>query len=126
MANVRGDHTGAAYVGSAGADAPNVWVINPSEVFPLLRLAARGRRVMIKVDTEGAEFSVLRGLRELIDSASVTTIIVEIDPAHLGRFGATPVDIFSFLGKRGFKPTVKTEADVSRQASLHYDEVFER
>jgi hypothetical protein len=81
---------------------------------------------MIKTDTEGSELSVLLGLRDLIDGAEVTTIIVEINPVHLGRFGATPADIFSFLGARGFRPTIRAESDVSGQASLHYDEVFKR
>jgi FkbM family methyltransferase len=127
MANVRDDHTGAAYLGpGTDDDVAGVMVINPSEELPLLRHAVRGRRVMIKIDTEGAELSVLLGLRELIDGADVRTIIVEINPVHLGRFGATTADIFSFLGARGFRPTIRTDAEVMSHAPLHYDEVFTR
>lgn len=125
VTNVRASHTGVAHLTDNDADGPKAWVINPAEDLPFLLRAARNRRVMIKIDTEGSELAVLMGLREVIDNTDARTVVVEINPVHLERFAATPDDIYAFLGARGFKPTIGMPRGTS-EVSIHYDEVFQR
>jgi len=65
----------------------------------------RDRGVMpdiVKIDVEGAEYSVLRGMEQLIRSAA-PTIFIELHPAALPRFGHSVANIVSFLSRHGYE-----------------------
>jgi FkbM family methyltransferase len=76
---------------------------------PLQRLddvLSVGSRVdVVKLDVEGAELDVLRGMARLIDENPGLIMLVEFGPSHLQRVGVSPSDwleAFVALGFAGF------------------------
>jgi FkbM family methyltransferase len=62
---------------------------------------------LIKIDVEGAELSVVRGMQRLLDSSNEDLeLVIEINPSHLQEQGCHPNEIISVLRKRGFFPYV--------------------
>ncbi len=59
----------------------------------------RGEARLVKIDVEGAEVAVLRGARKLLSSDAAW--IVEIEPAHLARHGATADELIQLLTASG-------------------------
>lgn len=58
---------------------------------------------LIKIDVEGAEWSVVEGMRPLLDSGrSDLEIIIEIKPECLAGRGKEPDDLLSILADAGF------------------------
>jgi FkbM family methyltransferase len=58
---------------------------------------------LIKIDVEGEEMNVLRGLAPLIDSLSAgASLVVEVSPERLEARGTTAQELFGFLTDRGF------------------------
>jgi FkbM family methyltransferase len=82
--------------------------------------AAQDRDVCIKIDVEGHELCVLRGLDEAGLLAKARWVIAEIDPSYLERFSANAEMIYQLMESRGFRPT--KGLDVAN----HYDELFVR
>ena len=60
------------------------------------------QRLLIKIDVEGHELSVLNGLSEVIDSATVVRMLVELNPSCLAAAESSPQEIVNWLLKRGF------------------------
>lgn len=73
---------------------------------------------VVKLDVEGAEASVLRGMTETLRSAS--TVFVEVHPALLPRFGDDVEDVMESLESAGFGQ----ELSIGRDEQTHY--VFEK
>jgi FkbM family methyltransferase len=81
---------------------------------------AIGRRpTYVKIDVEGMELQVLRGMASFLDGPLVQKVIVEIDDQNLERFGGTRKDVYALMAARGFKPKYESPR-------AHYDEVFTR
>lgn len=59
---------------------------------------------VVKIDVEGAELSVLRGLRETLQE-HVRLSYVEVHPDKLPEFGDTPIEVRDFLIGAGFDVT---------------------
>lgn len=58
---------------------------------------------LIKVDVEGAEWSVVQGMRPLLNSSRTDLeIIIEINPARLAQRGKKPEDLLNILLDAGF------------------------
>ncbi len=76
------------------------------------------RHLGIKVDVEGHEYNVLRGLCQAGLLKCADWAIVEIDQNHLDRYQASITDIYILMRDSGFSPT-KGENHAS-----HYDEIF--
>jgi hypothetical protein len=58
---------------------------------------------LVKVDVEGAEWSVLQGMRPLLESSrSDLEIIMEINPECLAQEGKRPEDLLTLLSDAGF------------------------
>lgn len=55
---------------------------------------------VVKIDVEGAEYDVLEGMRETIES--VRTLYCEIHHATIGDFDADGDDVLAFIESRGF------------------------
>jgi FkbM family methyltransferase len=65
-------------------------------------LASEVRIKAIKIDVEGSELHVLRGMRRLLASQQ-PHIIFESNSLELGRLGSSATMIFNFLGKFGYR-----------------------
>ena len=58
---------------------------------------------IVKIDTEGAEPFVLRGMRGIIASNPQIQIILEFAPSHLERAGIKPDDLLNDIRAMGFR-----------------------
>ena len=57
---------------------------------------------IIKIDVEGMELNVLRGMRKTLRNASRINVLVEITAQYLERQGQTELDIYSEMKAAGF------------------------
>jgi FkbM family methyltransferase len=57
---------------------------------------SRGRFV-VKIDVEGSEFRVLRGMKNLLTEASAVFVLFEFFPVAMREVGASPADLVSAL-----------------------------
>jgi|AntDeeMetagen285_2_1112576.scaffolds.fasta_scaffold00219_15 FkbM family methyltransferase len=57
---------------------------------------------VIKIDVEGAEFDVLKGLERTLSRGVCRVVYIELHPFALGRFETTTEEIESFLFEKGF------------------------
>lgn len=57
---------------------------------------------VIKIDVEGAELEVLKGLEETLDSSSDLAIFIEIHPDRLPKFGGGDHELKDFLESLNF------------------------
>jgi FkbM family methyltransferase len=116
---------GALQLGALGkrpspeTEAYTVLAIAPKHLDAMLD-EARRRRVCMKIDVEGHELAVLRGLREAGLLARTAWAIVEIDPVHLSRFGAAAADLYRLMEDAGFA------CEKGCDFADHYDEFFTR
>ena len=58
---------------------------------------------LIKIDVEGAEFDVLKGMDKILDSNKDLKIIMEFSLENLQDFGSKPDEVLDFLLKKNFK-----------------------
>lgn len=66
-----------------------------------------GRVTLVKIDVEGAEMQVLRGAEKLLSGEDrPASVVVEIVPEYLARFGDTAADVVSFMQARGYAPRI--------------------
>ncbi|EHQ53708.1 hypothetical protein ECTPHS_13642 [Ectothiorhodospira sp. PHS-1] len=77
------------------------------------------KEIHVKIDTEGYELEVLRGIQELLVAGRVKKLVVEVNDMHLQRFGADSASLYEFLEQFGYLPSMGLQ-------SGHYDEVFFR
>jgi len=73
-----------------------------------------------KIDVEGFEMSVLRGMEASMSSLQNAVFVVEIAPAYLAKNHTAPRDIYDFFKRYGYAPRI------GLGASGRYDEVFRR
>lgn len=60
-----------------------------------------GHDWVVKVDAEGWEAHILRGMHRSLQTAASTVLVVEFDPEHLRRAGTEPGDLFTLVGGIG-------------------------
>ena len=58
---------------------------------------------MIKIDVEGAEFDVLKGMSKILDLNKDLRIIMEFSIENLQDFGSKPDEVMDFLLKKNFR-----------------------
>lgn len=64
---------------------------------------------IVKIDVEGSEVSVLRGMQQLLQKFK-PVILIEINPETLGLFDCNPADIFNFAADFSFSVFQITES----------------
>jgi FkbM family methyltransferase len=80
------------------------------QVVPLDHILPTGDRVeLVKIDVEGAEIEVLKGMTRTITENRDLVIIAEFGPAHLRRTGISPEEWFGFFSEAGFTPLMIDE-----------------
>jgi hypothetical protein len=57
---------------------------------------------VVKIDVEGAEFAVLRGMERLLGEHAVRELFVELHPAGLQASGASADELRAWLAQRGY------------------------
>lgn len=77
------------------------------------------RNCIIKVDVEGAEYAVLNGMKSFLKKQMIKTVVVEITPKFLKRFGHTKQMLYSLMSDLGFSST-------KNLSEWQYDEIFIR
>ena len=75
---------------------------------------------LCKIDVEGYEMSILKGMSKSIENMINTVFVVEISPEYLQVAGYNPKDIYDYFEKYGFKPRFGI------CQSQQYDEVFSK
>lgn len=122
LAGSNSEHTGVGHIDTKTAG--DTIVVDLAEDLKLVDKLVAERNVMVKIDVEGFELQVLKSLRALFNSRRIESLIVELDPALLGRFGTQASSIYAFMESRGFVPTVLECAPDEEE--FHYDEIFVR
>lgn len=113
------NHTGTGHLSDTGDIT--VLQVGYGHLQPLLDPLIAGRRVVIKIDVEGAECLVVRSLEPLLRSGLVNAAIVEIDHLYLARFDTTASEIYELLAQAGLTPTSGNSLETD-----HFNEVFLR
>jgi FkbM family methyltransferase len=77
----------------------------------------------IKIDAEGAEFSVLKGLVQTIDRYK-PKMILALHPASIANFGDSLGAIWDFVRQRGYKVIYRSD-EVDRDFFVRQDDLFD-
>jgi len=98
-----------------------VFAIGGEVLDQLLSTLISSRSTVVKIDVEGAEMSVLKGLgKPFLSLKSIKAVVMEIDSQLLESFGAKSSEIYDFMAECHFVPTVNLKAHA------HFNEVFLR
>jgi FkbM family methyltransferase len=74
-------------------------------VAPLDSLVSPGTAVdVVKIDAEGAEFEILKGMTRILAQASEIAVVLEFSAAHFERAGASPAELVEFMASFGLWP----------------------
>lgn len=94
-------------------DVSNMVILHPSEdderlikvkVNKLDDILNKKNPNLIKIDTEGFEWEILKGMENTLEKSSLKAIIVSIE--HVDRYGQKSDDIFNMMESKGFVPIV--------------------
>lgn len=72
---------------------------------------------LVKIDVEGAEFQVLKGLQLKLEKKEILKLIVEITPSFLLKYNSSKSELYDFMNENHYKPIVNSE-------EWQYDEIF--
>ena len=61
--------------------------------------------------------NILKGIQDLFEAKLIRKLVIEIDAINLEKYGNSPTEVYRFLDKIGFKPTMGLKVG-------HYDEIF--
>lgn len=79
--------------------------VDAAPLAEILRPEEAGRARLIKIDAEGAEWSIVAGLEPLLGSSRPDLeVVVEINPECLAHLGRTPDDLVRLFAGYGFHP----------------------
>jgi FkbM family methyltransferase len=73
---------------------------------------------LVKIDVEGHELRVLRGMESVMGDLKKARFVIEITPTYLQAWGHTARDIYAFFEQHNFKPKF------GPQACFQWDEMF--
>lgn len=64
---------------------------------------------IVKIDVEGAEFNVLKGMKEILSNPKLRLVQIEIHPKILPLFGSATEDIYRMMNESKFKVAFRKE-----------------
>ncbi len=76
-------------------------------------------RVFVKIDTEGCELRVLRGMQNFLGTHNVERVVAEVNDVLLDRLGGSRAELYRLMKQEGFMDPVAATLD-------DFDEVFIR
>jgi FkbM family methyltransferase len=75
------------------------------QVAPLDALVPAGTPVdLVKIDAEGAELVILKGMRRILSEASDIAVVLEFSATHFTRTGTSPAELIEFMAGFGLVP----------------------
>jgi hypothetical protein len=84
---------------------------------------------LVKIDVEGAEGIVLKGMPSLLAQSKRPSVILEISEFSLKQFGSSKEEVFAIMEKNGYRAKLLTTPCVSIFSGsgiyLQYDVLFE-
>lgn len=87
------------YPGSGYEPGPDVQILPLDDIIFDLEAIS-----VVKIDAEGAELDVLRGMRRTLAKNPRLPVVVEFGPSHLRRAGVDIADWFAEIREMGFEP----------------------
>jgi FkbM family methyltransferase len=94
-------NSGNNFLGSSVSPHPNltmeVDVVSIDEFLPELQPD------LVKIDVQGWEFKVLRGMERMLAANPKTALFIEFWPVGLRRAGCSPGDLLDYLAARNFR-----------------------
>ena len=110
--NPEGDARNATLVPGKKAEVTRDVPVRRLDEYIMQNIPCSERIRIIKIDVEGFEISVLRGLdRFLTATARRPTIVCEIKPWELSNLGATLQEFEEYMSKFGYRTYVITEEE---------------
>jgi FkbM family methyltransferase len=110
--NPQGDSRNATLVPGKKAEVTRDVPVQRLDEYILQNIPSAERIKIIKIDVEGFEFSVLRGLdRFFAGTTHRPTIVCEIKPWELVNLGATLQEFEQYMSKFGYQTYVITEEE---------------
>jgi FkbM family methyltransferase len=77
------------------------------------------RADLIKIDVEGAEFEVLRGMENYVQRYH-PSFVIELHPDMLPMFGASVSDVLNWLTDRGYMLTALDAGEISKTVATTF------
>jgi FkbM family methyltransferase len=103
----------ASMVNESGDIAPKVEVVECITIDEYIHQKGLSKIDIVKIDVEGNELSVLKGMKQLFATQNHLIIIIEIHRKHLFLQGIDPQEIYNLLQKFGFSAKrVTTEKSI--------------
>ena len=109
------NHTGVGRIDADGdIEVKVVSFANEPSLYELIG----SRKVVVKIDVEGAEAEVVKGLSALLASGQVEVVVLEVDQDNLLQFRSSINDIYETMRVAGFS------GKIGRSSAVHYNEIF--
>lgn len=74
----------------------------PVEIVPLDEMLPTGPVSLVKIDVQGHELAVVKGMQAIIERSPAIIVYFEYWTAGLGRAGSSPGELLDFFIERGF------------------------
>lgn len=115
--NVNSGHSGVNHITKDGVSGDQFCFIDkPSNVFSNL-ISTNKQIDLVKIDVEGFELSVLKGMEELLENKRIKALQVEVTDQFLLRAGSSKNELYEFMNKHGYTSIVNSN-------EWQYNEVF--
>jgi len=110
--NPQGDSRNATLVPGTQSAVTREVPVQRLDEYIQAKISSPERIRLIKIDVEGFEYSVLRGLSEFFrKTPSKPLIVCEVKPWELKKLGATPDDFEQYMREFGYRPYMITNDD---------------
>ncbi len=115
-----GDGSGMSSFQPANLAGGQVEVVEVTTLDDLISEEERSRVALLKIDVEGAEGSVLRGGRRLIDHVR-PDVLIEVEADHLARQGTSVGELQEFTDRAGYE-AFRVAWDECGSVVLHHED----